>query len=129
MSRVMCLVVILLLTTGAIAPAPAIAQSLTTVQAAFDAWTPGETETMKGRIRINVLAFGGTVVGRTTKGVKCKGTVTVNIVFSGGNGSMSCTDGRKGTFTYTLTSSLPPRGTGIGKLNNGKTVMFRIKPK
>ncbi|MGI9388356.1 MAG: hypothetical protein ACR2OX_13090 [Methyloligellaceae bacterium] len=118
-----------LLAAFAMFSAPASGQSLTTVNAVFDAWTPGDKETMKGKIRINVLLFGGTVTGRTTRGVKCSGTVTVNILFTGGSGSMSCNDGRKGNFTYTLTSSLPPRGTGIGKLNNGKIVKFRIKPK
>lgn len=107
---------------------PALAQSITTVNAKFDAWSPGDSEKMAGRIKVNVLTFSGTVRGRTTRGVKCKGTVTVNLLFSGGTGKMSCTDGRKGNFTYTLTSSIPPRGTGQGKLSNGKTIKFRIKP-
>ncbi len=107
---------------------PAVAQSITTVNAKFDAWSPGDSEKMTGRIKVNVLTFSGTVRGRTTKGVRCKGAVTVNLLFSGGSGQMKCTDGRTGKFTYTLTSSLPPRGTGIGKMSSGKTVKFRIRP-
>ena len=106
----------------------ALAQSITTVKAKFDAWSPGDSEKMAGRIKVNVLSFSGVVTGRTTKGVKCKGTVTLNILFDGGTGQMRCNDGRTGKFTYTLTSSLPPRGTGKGKMSNGKVVNFRITP-
>lgn len=111
-----------------ICASPAAAQSLTTVNARFDAWSPGTTEKMTGKIRMNVLKFSGTVHGRTTTGITCTGSVSINLLFSGGTGKMSCKDGRTATFTYALTSSLPPRGTGQGKVSNGKTIKFRIKP-
>ncbi|MEL6288169.1 MAG: hypothetical protein AAFQ42_08735 [Pseudomonadota bacterium] len=104
------------------------AQSITTANARFKAWTPGDKETMSGRIAMNVLAFNGTVVGKTTKGVRCTGTVTLNLLLDGGSGEMSCNDGRSATFTYQLSSALPPRGKGAGKMNNGKTVRFSIFP-
>lgn len=107
---------------------PATAQSLTTVDARFDAWSPGTTEKMTGKIRMNVLTFSGTVRGETTTGVTCTGSVTINLLFSGGTGKMSCKDGRSATFSYALTSSLPPRGTGQGKVSDGKTIKFRIHP-
>ncbi|MEL7544652.1 MAG: hypothetical protein AAGJ70_12850 [Pseudomonadota bacterium] len=107
---------------------PASAQNLTTVKARFDAWMAGSSETMTGRIQMNALAFSGTVSGRTTKGVRCTGSVTLNLLLDGGSGKMSCTDGRSGTFTYTLTSALPPRGSGTGKMSNGRVVKFKIYP-
>jgi len=119
-----CLAALAIVTT----PAQTTAQSVTTVKAKFSAWSPGSKETMRGRIRMQVLSFSGTLRGRTSTGVKCRGTVTINLLFSGGTGQMSCTDGRKGGFTYTLTSSLPPRGTGTGKMSNGQVVKFRITP-
>ncbi|MEO0617899.1 MAG: hypothetical protein AAFZ01_01320 [Pseudomonadota bacterium] len=108
--------------------APASAQSITTVKARFDAWMAGSSETMSGRIQMNALAFSGTVNGRTTKGVRCKGSVMLNLLLDGGSGTMTCNDGRSGTFTYKLTSALPPRGTGTGRMSNGKVVKFKIYP-
>ena len=116
------------LAIGVCLATPASAQDLGVVNAAFEAWSPGSSETMAGKIKINVLAFGGTVTSKTRTGVRCKGTVKVNLIFSGGDGEMRCEDGRKGTFTYALTSSLPPRGSGTGKMSTGEIVKFRITP-
>jgi hypothetical protein len=112
-----------------LATAPQIqAQGLLTRGAGFFAWMPGSRETMRGRISMSLLSRRGTIYGRTNTGVKCSGRAHINGALNRGSGTMRCADGRSGRFTYYLSSRLPLRGRGKGRLKTGQRVLLRITP-
>ena len=115
---------ILLLPTAA----QVTAQGFLTRGAGFFAWMPGSKETMRGRISMSLLSRQGTISGRTNTGIKCFGTTLINGALDRGQGTMRCEDGRSGKFGYVLTSRLPPRGRGEGRLTTGQRVLLRITP-
>ena len=105
-----------------------LAQGLFTRRASFFGWMPGSKETMRGSITMSAITLSGTIRGKTNKGIKCVGRARINAALNRGKGSMRCGDGRSGTFSYTLSSRLPPRGKGKGRLKTGERVLFRISP-
>jgi hypothetical protein len=110
------------------ASSPASAQGFLTQRASFYGWIPGSNITMRGRITMGILSRRGTFRGRTNKGVRCTGRTSLSASLSGGSGSMRCRDGRSGRFRYRLSSRLPPRGRGSGRMSNGQRMLFKISP-
>ena len=104
------------------------AQGPFTRGAGFFAWMPGSKETMRGRISMSLLTRQGTIYGHTNTGIRCSGRTLINGALNGGRGTMRCEDGRSGTFMYVLSSRLPPRGRGKGRLTTGESVLLRITP-
>jgi hypothetical protein len=104
------------------------AQGLLTREAGFFAWMPGSRETMRGRISMSLLSRQGAIYGRTNTGIKCSGRAHINVALNRGSGMMRCADGRSGKFTYYLSSRLPLRGKGEGRLKTGQRVLLRIMP-
>ena len=101
------------------------AQNLLTITAPVSGRTVDGKLSFAGAASVNTITRGGTVRGRTNTGVECRGTISVNLTFSHGEGSMAC--GRISTrFAFTLTSRQPPAGTGTGTLSDGRKVVLRI---
>lgn len=81
-----------------------------------------------GISELNLISRVGKISGKLNNGFKCRGRMKINLLFSRGNGHLSCGNKLSGKFTFTLSSRIPVRGTGKGKTKDGRKVIFTISP-
>ncbi|MER8823048.1 hypothetical protein NKH70_25170 [Mesorhizobium sp. M0991] len=101
------------------------AQNPLTIIAPVSGQTVDGTLSFSGTASVNSITRRGTISGQTNAGVECRGTATVNITFSHGEGTIVCGQ-LSSRFVFSLTSRRPPAGTGTGTLSDGRKVMLRI---
>ncbi|SJM28008.1 hypothetical protein BQ8482_100204 [Mesorhizobium delmotii] len=101
------------------------AQNPLIITAPVSGQTIDGTLSFSGTAAVNSITRRGTIRGQTNTGVECRGTTTINLTFSRGEGTMVC--GQLSTrFVFSLTSRQPPAGTGTGILSDGRKVVLRI---
>ncbi|CAH2405849.1 conserved hypothetical protein [Mesorhizobium escarrei] len=101
------------------------AQNPLIITAPVSGQTIDGTLSFSGTAAVNSITRRGTIRGQTNTGVECRGTTTINLTFSRGEGTMAC--GQLSTrFVFSLTSRQPPAGTGTGILSDGRKVVLRI---
>lgn len=96
-----------------------------TITAPVFGQTVDGTLSFSGTASVNSITRRGTIRGQTNIGVECRGTTTVNLTFSHGEGSIVCGQ-LSSRFVFSLTSRQPPAGTGTGTLSDGRKVVLRI---
>jgi hypothetical protein len=101
------------------------AQNPLTITAPVSGQTVDGTLSFSGTASVNSITRRGTIRGQTNTGVECRGTTTANLTFSHGKGTMVCGH-LSARFAFSLTSRLPPTGTGTGTLSDGRKVVVRI---
>ncbi len=79
-------------------------------------------DSFNGEVTINPITRIGTLAFTTVSGITCSGRYGVSSKFKS-TGEFICNNNEYGTFTV---SAADGRGHGVGKLNGGKTFVFRF---